>query len=103
MTKSFKELQGMNATDLAAKLQEVRKEQIKLQAQVAIGTVPKNSLQIRNHKRTTARILTLLNHHDVQNLLHQKTPEATKKQKETTAKTKLPVAVKQKPTKPNGQ
>lgn len=61
MTKPFKELQGMNKDDLAGKLYEVKKENIKLQAQVAIGTVPKNSMQIRNHKRTIARILTLLN------------------------------------------
>lgn len=61
MTKPFKELQGMNKDDLAGRLYEVKKENIKLQAQVAIGAVPKNSLQIRNHKRTIARILTLLN------------------------------------------
>ncbi len=83
MTKPFKELQEMNAPDLAAKLQEVKKEQIKFQAQVAIGAVPKNSMQIRNHKRTTARILTLLNRQKVLAPLSQKQKLPASKGKKT--------------------
>ena len=61
MTKAYKELQGINETDLQDKLREIQKDSIKLRAQVAIGTVPKNALQIRNNKRMVARILTLIN------------------------------------------
>lgn len=60
MTKNYKEIQTLNESDLMQKLQELQKDTIKLKAQVAIGTVPKNALQIRNNKRAVARILTLL-------------------------------------------
>jgi len=100
MTKAFKELQGMNQGDLAGKLQEVKKETIKLKAQVAIGTVPKNSLQIRNHRRTIARILTLLNR---QKPPVQKTEQKSTEQKQTEQKQKPKLTTYQLPKKQKGQ
>jgi len=95
MTKAFKELQGMNQGDLAGKLQEVKKETIKLKAQVAIGGFCFYSLQIRNHRRTIARILTLLN--------HQKPHVQKTEQKSTEQKQKPKLTTNQLPKKQKGQ
>lgn len=59
MTRAFKELKNEVDADLDAKITELNTELIKLRAQVATGTVPKNAMQIRRSKRTIARILTL--------------------------------------------
>lgn len=56
-----KELRDMNITQLDSKLDELNKELIKLNAQVSTGTNPKNPSQIRNIRRTIARIFTLKN------------------------------------------
>lgn len=50
----------MQKQELRQKMDELRKELVKLYAQVATGTPPKNSGQIRNSKRTIARINTIL-------------------------------------------
>ena len=59
--KAVKVLRELGDADLVARIAELRKELMKLNAQVAIGTVPKNPGAIRKGKRTIARILTLLN------------------------------------------
>ncbi len=56
----FKELKAMQPTDLKEKQVELRKELMKDNAQVAIGTVPKNPRKIRNAKKTIARIEMIL-------------------------------------------
>lgn len=56
-----KELKSMSEEDLKSKLSELRKELTKFNAQIATGTNPKSPGQIRNTKKTIARILTLLN------------------------------------------
>jgi len=55
-----KELRGMGEAELKKKLQELELELIKLQGQAATGTNPENPAQIKNHKRTIARIKTIL-------------------------------------------
>ncbi|MCH8905235.1 MAG: 50S ribosomal protein L29, partial [Bacteroidetes bacterium] len=50
----------MNEKQLTEKLIELRKDMIKQNAQVATGTTPKSPGQIRNMKKTVARIMTLL-------------------------------------------
>ena len=59
MTRAFKEIKNATDVDLDGKTTELTIELIKLRAQVATGTTPKNAMQIRRSKRTIARILTL--------------------------------------------
>ena len=54
-----KELRNLTKKDLKTKLQEIKKELIKLNAQVATGTVPKSPGQIKQIKKTIAKILTI--------------------------------------------
>ena len=56
-----KEIRSMNEADLAAKVQELKKQLLKDYAQIARGTSIKNSGQIRAAKRTIARIYTIIN------------------------------------------
>ena len=55
----FKQLKQMQKQELTQKTIELKRELVKLYAQVATGTPPKNSGQIRNSKRTIARIKTI--------------------------------------------
>ena len=55
----FKQLKQMQKQELNQKTDELKRELVKLYAQVATGTPPKNSGQIRNSKRTIARIKTI--------------------------------------------
>ncbi len=54
-----KELRNLTKKDLETKLDELNKELIKLNAQVATGTVPKSPGQIKQIKKTIAKILTI--------------------------------------------
>ena len=56
----FKELKALPQNELRDKLLELKKELMKENAQVAIGTVSKNPRKIRNAKKAVARIETLL-------------------------------------------
>lgn len=62
-----KEIRNMNKPELNLKIDELKKELIKLNAQRAIGTVSKNPLQIRQIKKTIARLVTELNKKEVPN------------------------------------
>lgn len=55
-----KDLRGLGRDELKAKLLELRKELIKHNAQISTGTIPKSPGQVRQVKKTIARILTLL-------------------------------------------
>ena len=55
-----KELKTLSREDLLTKLKELQKEQIKNNAQIATGTVPKNPGQVKQTKKTIAKILTIL-------------------------------------------
>ena len=54
-----KELRALSETELTAKEAELRKNLMKLYGQVSTGTPPKNPGEIRQSKRTLAKILTL--------------------------------------------
>ncbi|MDO8740382.1 MAG: 50S ribosomal protein L29 [Candidatus Woesearchaeota archaeon] len=56
----FKELKLMSEADLKEKSNEIRKELMKLNSQVAMGTIIKNPGQIKGIKKTIARIKTIL-------------------------------------------
>ena len=55
-----KELKSLNKEDLISQLKELKKELVKHNAQIATGTTPKSPGQIRQTKKTIARILTIL-------------------------------------------
>ena len=55
-----KEIRSMSKEDLDAKLNELKKELIKLNAQISTGTTPKSPGQVRQIKKNIARILTIM-------------------------------------------
>jgi ribosomal protein L29 len=56
----FKELVQMTGEEQVKKLKELELELIKLNAQVATGTPPKNAGQLRRLKKDIARIMLIL-------------------------------------------
>ena len=54
-----KELKLMNEFDLESKVTELKKELMKINSQIAIGTLPKSPGKIKSMKRTIAKILTI--------------------------------------------
>ncbi|MBW2966036.1 50S ribosomal protein L29 [Candidatus Woesearchaeota archaeon] len=65
-----KELKGLSEEEKKKRLEELRKELIKHRAQIATGTIPKSPGQVKQTKKTIAKILTFL-----------KEKEAVKKEK----------------------
>ena len=57
----IKELRELGKEDMKTRLEELRKELIKHNAQIATGTVPKSPGQVKQTKKTIAKILTILN------------------------------------------
>lgn len=57
----FKDIANMSEADRKKKIVESKAELVKLNGQVATGTVPKSPGQIKQHKKTIAQILTLEN------------------------------------------
>ncbi|MBU0628319.1 MAG: 50S ribosomal protein L29 [Nanoarchaeota archaeon] len=55
-----KEIRSLSKEDLNVKLEELKKERIKLNAQISTGTTPKSPGQVREVKKNIARILTIL-------------------------------------------
>ena len=56
----IKELRSMSKKDLTSQLNELKKEMIKHNAQIATGTTPKSPGQIKDIKKTIAKILTII-------------------------------------------
>ena len=57
----FKEIADMDVAELQSKLLEIQAELMKQNAQVATGTTPKSPGQLREMKKTIARIVQVLN------------------------------------------
>ena len=55
------EIKNMDIKTLNEKLISLKKELIKINAQIAMGTLPENPGRIKEVKRTIARIMTKLN------------------------------------------
>ena len=55
-----KELKSMPVEELQKRLEEIRKDLIKQNAQIATGTTPKSPGQVKQMKKTIARILTVM-------------------------------------------
>jgi large subunit ribosomal protein L29 len=60
MALKIKEIESMSINELNSKLEELKKELIKQNAQIATGTNPKSPGQVKVIKKTVARILTVL-------------------------------------------
>jgi len=60
-----KDLRVMSEAELKSKLTELRMELIKHNAQISTGTTPKSPGQVRNVKKTIAKILTIQNTKEV--------------------------------------
>lgn len=71
----FKELSNMARADRARKLKELELELIKLNAQVATGTPPKNAGQLKRLKKDIAK-MKLLESMDKPVLTQKETPQA---------------------------
>ena len=56
----FKELQNMDPKELVAKLDEIHTELMKQNAQIATGTTPKSPGQVKQMKKTIAKIRSIL-------------------------------------------
>lgn len=56
-----KDIRKMNAQEQENKLLELKKDLIKINAQIAAGTVPENPGNVKNVKKTVARIMTIMN------------------------------------------
>ncbi len=56
----YKELASMPKEELQEKLNELRMDLIKNNAQIAVGTVPKSSGQVKQTKKTIAKIKQLI-------------------------------------------
>lgn len=54
-----KELKAMSELDLESKSVELKKELMKVNSQIAIGTLPKSPGKVKEMKRTIAKILTI--------------------------------------------
>ena len=74
----FKEIKELDPAELDKKIDEVRMELMKLNAQVATGTSPKNPNQVRLLKKTIAKILTIKQMRRISNQV-EKTEVDTKK------------------------
>ena len=55
----------MSNDDLKSKLNDLRRDLIKENAQIAIGTTPKSPGQVKQMKKSIARIIQLLNNKEV--------------------------------------
>jgi len=56
----IKEIRELSKEDLNSKLEELKKDLIKQNAQISTGTTPKSPGQIRQIKKTIARIIMVL-------------------------------------------
>ena len=60
MPKLINELKQMSKDDLNKKMEDFRKELMKLNAQIASGTTPKSPGQVKNLNKNIAKIHTIL-------------------------------------------
>jgi large subunit ribosomal protein L29 len=72
----YKELQSMSENELQDKLKELKMDLIKANAQVATGTIPKNPGQVKQTKKTVAKIKSLLKKTEPRKEAKQDNPKA---------------------------
>jgi large subunit ribosomal protein L29 len=74
-----KEIRKTDKNIINEKILELQKELVKINAQVAIGTSIKNPGQVKNIKKTIARILTIITENNKEGKKEAKRMEADKK------------------------
>jgi len=67
MARQTNELKKLNKEQLQDRLKELRKELIKMNAQISTGTPPENPGKVRQVKKTIARIYTILHNNSTSN------------------------------------
>jgi ribosomal protein L29 len=90
----FKELAQMTAEEQEKKFNELELELIKLNAQVATGTPPKNAGQLRRLKKDIARIMLIM--HTKKKLDQKMAEKASKKPKEPKESVQAKLQIKSK-------
>lgn len=60
-----KELQKLNKQELTSKLEDLKKQMMKINFQISTGTPPENPGQVKSIKKTIARIQTKINQQEV--------------------------------------
>lgn len=79
----IKELRLINESDLEKKIIELKKELMKVNSQIAIGTLPKSPSKVKEMKRTIAKILTIKQEkHSKRSLIKNTKNTGSEKQKE---------------------
>jgi len=76
-----KEIKSVNIEELKTKLEELKKDLIKLNVQKSTGTSAKNPRQIKEIKRTIARILTLVHSRSLKKANQEGRQEPPKEEK----------------------
>ncbi len=56
-----KDIRQMSREQIAGKMLEVRKELMRLNSQIAVGTIPEKPGRVKQVKKTIARMLTIIN------------------------------------------
>ena len=79
----FKELKAMSKDEIKSKMKELNMELIKFNSQVATGTIPKNPGQLRQTKKTIAKIKQIMS------MPEEKKAPAKKEIKEKSSSPKL--------------
>ena len=80
-----KDLIPMSEEELNSKLIELKKELIKLNAQIATGTTPKSPGQVKEVKKTIAKILMIIGTRKVSKLEEAKSSSVSKQKVESKA------------------
>lgn len=61
MGKKAKAIRGMGKEQMLEKMAELRRDLLKLNSQIAVGTSPENPGKVKQIKKEIARILTIMN------------------------------------------
>lgn len=61
MTKKAKAIRGMGKEQMLEKMVELKKELLKMNSQIAVGTSPESPGRVKQIKKEIARILTIMN------------------------------------------
>jgi large subunit ribosomal protein L29 len=77
--KKMKEFRGLSENEMNKRLDDSRKELVKMNAQISTGTMPKSPGLVKNTKKSIAMILTLLRERELEAL--SKSATAKKKAK----------------------
>ena len=94
-SKKMKEFRGLSDNELRKRMDDLRKELVKMNAQIATGTMPKSPGLVKNTKKSIAMIMTLLREKEIEALSkavaetgkNDKAAKASKEKKDKRRKT----------------